>query len=136
MHNNSENCSTTNIWTLTVGLFSEHKLADFTIYVGSSFDPNNFNSAGFSTCTFFQGHLGAGETSKIECGQPVTGRYVVLQLTSSEYLHICDFQVYGETGRECAYWVMCSQLSNTHVYQGNRRPSLPGTSVFILKFRA
>ena len=80
--------------------FAADRLSDFNILVGDTFSESSFDSSGYSTCASVQGALGAGETKEINCNQAVTGRYVVAQLTGSNYLTICEFEVYGSASGE------------------------------------
>ncbi len=85
-------------------------MTDFKILVGSEFDPNNLDPACFLVCASVQGNFLSKETRKTVCDQPVTGRYVALQLSSAENLHICDFRVYGQPGKGKIYnIVFCSE---------------------------
>ena len=56
-------------------------------------------------CVGEGGALKPGETKEYTCLTPVIGRYVVVQNagTSSRYLAICEFQVYGGKAPTCHY---------------------------------
>ena len=76
-------------------VFAEERLADFNILVGNEFDSVNNTPSGFwGICAHVEGHLGSGETRSIPCGTPMTGRYVLLELQDTQFLTICEFEVY------------------------------------------
>ena len=76
--------------------FLAERLADFTVAVGSSFDPDRFDPRGFTTCAHVEGHLDTSETRTIQCEVPVSGRYVTLYLTQKTYLTLCELAVHGD----------------------------------------
>ncbi len=52
-----------------------------------------------STCHAVTGALQTGD-NYIVCDQPVTGRFVLLQMANGQTAHltICEFEVYGQPG--------------------------------------
>ncbi len=80
-------------------LLAAERLSNFKILVGNQFDQSSFDSSGYSTCASVQGALGAGETRQTICDQAAIGRYVVVQLTGSDYLTLCEVAVYASGER-------------------------------------
>ena len=76
--------------------FLAERLADFTVAVGNSFDPDRLDPTRFTPCRHVEGHLDLSEIRTIHCDTPVSGRYVTLYLTQKNYLTLCELEVYGD----------------------------------------
>ena len=89
-------------------LFSAYGAFQFTIGVGSRFDPGaaggdgGFNSRDFTVCAYVSsGSLSPGETRTYDCNTPVVGRYLaVYPVYSWGTIDFCDLQVHGHPSGE------------------------------------
>jgi len=66
----------------------------------TSTDPN-VTAPSFSNyplCGAHPGSVGAGVTVKITCKPGLVGRYVIVQLKGSNFLTLCEVQVFTGTG--------------------------------------
>lgn len=50
------------------------------------------------SCATHLNALGRGETKFIQCSTPKSGRYVVVNLRITEYLTLCEVEVYAIRG--------------------------------------
>ena len=75
--------------------FADERLSDFTVAVGETFEPSDFDPQSFTRCANVFGSLGQAETRKIRCEEPIIGRYVTVYLNNWNYLTICELVVHG-----------------------------------------
>ena len=75
--------------------FADERLSDFTVAIGETFDPSDFDPRSFTRCANVFGSLGQAETRKIRCEEPIIGRYVTVYLNNWNYLTICELVVHG-----------------------------------------
>ena len=47
---------------------------------------------------YHPGAFGRGQTKALQCTQPKTGRYVFVRLRVTEYLTLCEVEVYAVRG--------------------------------------
>ena len=59
-------------------------------------NPNELQSSKFSLCGNHAAVTKAGEIIDIVCKKDVQGRYVYVYLPSTNFLTICEVEVYGE----------------------------------------
>ena len=62
-------------------------------------------------CAYYQGAVGKGQTIEIYCTKEVRGRYVYVMLRGSDYLTLCEVEVFGIQGGmyTLKHWVRISQ---------------------------
>ena len=56
------------------------------------------NSMPLPRCAFYQGAVGKGKTADIFCTKEVSGRYVFVMLRATDYLTLCEVEVFGIKG--------------------------------------
>jgi len=49
----------------------------------------------YPICGAFEGKVAAGATAEITCKPGLVGRYVIVQLKETEYLTLCEVEVFG-----------------------------------------
>ena len=59
----------------------------------------------FCRCTYHPGAFGRGQTKALQCSQPKTGRFVFVRLRVTEYLTLCEVEVFAAKGT--LYIVCC-----------------------------
>lgn len=52
----------------------------------------------FFRCKYHAGTIGSGQTVELPCSNPVAGRYVYLTLRVTEYLTLCEVEVFEAKG--------------------------------------
>ena len=75
---------------------------DFVVGVSSYFDGTTFDSANFTTCSEFAAAPVNGRLFRIDCKEPVMGRYVAIYMETSnseEKIQLCDFNVLSLSGK-------------------------------------
>ena len=84
-------------------LLEAERLHNFTVAVGSTFNPNDlasFNPETFTPCAYEPGQFLQGDTREMMCNRPVTGRYVMVYIhqtgATKHPLTICELQVFGD----------------------------------------
>ena len=45
--------------------------------------------------------MGLAETRQFDCSEPVVGRYMVVQLAGTNYLTLCEVEVFPGEGYKC-----------------------------------
>ncbi len=81
-----------------VVFFSGDRLADF--YVGVSDDSPTAVTPSpsprtYAVCHHYIETVLQGARVRIVCGSPLVGRYVIIQLTGTNYLTMCEVEVYS-----------------------------------------
>ena len=49
-------------------------------------------------CAYHPGAFGRGQTKSLRCNPPKVGRFVFVRLRTTEYLTLCEVEVYGSKG--------------------------------------
>ena len=52
----------------------------------------------FHRCMYHPGAFGRGQTKALQCTEPKIGRYVFVRLRVTEYLTLCEVEVYAVGG--------------------------------------
>ena len=99
---------------------SANRLANFQIGTTNVSPDTTAPAVGsYDACAHSDGALGAGETKSFDCA--AKGRYVIVQLKGSNYLTLCEVQVFGGMLKEnrfksySYYWmkVLCENYGDT-----------------------
>ncbi len=80
---------------LLLVIFTDKRLSNFTVAVGTTLFLNPYVSGGYLLCTNVEGPLGDGETRVLHCNQVTTGRFVSIYLNQVGYLTLCEVEVYA-----------------------------------------
>ena len=78
-------------------LISDQRLKN--VYIGAlDFLPQSDTQIKLLTypiCKYIEGPIGPGVTEIFTCDQMLSGRYLIVQLNSSEILTLCEVEVFG-----------------------------------------
>ena len=75
------------------------RLDHFEVRVGSNFSEDTFHPSSYELCASHNQIFAGGVTLHLPCITALRGRYVVVTIPDSQFLTICEVQVYGEHGR-------------------------------------
>lgn len=53
-------------------------------------------------CAYHSGAFGRGQTKTLRCNRPMVGRYVFVRLRTTEYLTLCEVEVFASRAKKRA----------------------------------
>ena len=65
----------------------------------------NLQMISVHSCAYHPPAFGKGQTKFLECSSPKIGRYVYVTLITTEYLTLCEVEVYAVKGKFCNFWL-------------------------------
>ena len=83
---------------LTNVFHAGHRLSNFYIRVGKTFNETTFDPTTYSECWYQSAALGEGETRQFICNNDIVGSYVTVHFPMSKtgILQLCEVEVYAE----------------------------------------
>ena len=78
--------------------YAGHRLSDFYIRVGKTFNETTFDPTTYSECWYQSTALGEGEKRQFICIEAIVGSYVTVHFPMSKtgILQLCEVEVYAE----------------------------------------
>ena len=79
-------------------IISVDRLKQFFIRVGNDYNVTGYNPALRDLCWYEPNDFAIKETKAFDCTEPLVGRYVTIHFNRSEYLSLCEVEVYSDIG--------------------------------------
>ena len=77
---------------------SVDRLRQFFIRVGNDYSMTGYSPTVHALCWYEPDAFGINETKTFNCTEPLVGRYVTIHFNRSEYLSLCEVEVYSDIG--------------------------------------
>ena len=75
-------------------------------------------------CKYHAGTIGSGQTVELSCSEAISGRYVYVTLRITEYLTLCEVEVFEDKGNVLLLFVgfQCLVFGNSDLHPSYIKP--------------